>query len=662
MMVAEFGHFALVVTFILAIIQGTVPLFGVARNNSAMVASASTAAIGQFVFVSFAFAALVYAYVTSDFSLVNVYQNSHSSKPLIYKISGTWGNHEGSLILWVWILALFGALVALFGDNLPAPFRARALAVQGLIGVGFLAFILFTSNAFLRLDPVPMDGRGLNPILQDPGLAMHPPMLYLGYVGFSTTYSFAVAALLEGRIDASWARWVRPWTMVAWVALTVGIALGSWWAYYELGWGGWWFWDPVENSSFLPWLAGTALLHSAIVVEKRGALKSWTILLAILAFSLSMLGTFLVRSGVLTSVHAFATDPARGVFILALLVIAIGGSLALYAFRASAMQQGGMFAPISREGALLLNNLFLATATATVLLGTLYPLILDALQGPKISVGPPFFNATFVPLMIPLLIAIPIGTQLSWKRGDLLGVVARLRIAALAAIAAIVVYVALNDFRAALAAIGIGLGVWVIVGSFSDIVLRAGLFRLSLARSLPRLLGLPRGAWSVMIAHVGVGILVIGVTVSSTAQTERILVMNPGETIDLAGYDITFEGVQELEGANFIAQRATFAAMIDGDQVASLHSEKRLFPVEQRTTTEAGIDTTLMRDLYIVIGDQQLDGGFTVRLYHNPLVFWIWGGAVIMAIGGMISLFDRRYRVGAPTMAKNRQQASAASA
>ena len=442
-MIAEIGHYALVLALGMALVQGTLPLWGAARGDATLIGVAQPAAGVQFLFVTLAFAALMHGYVTSDFSIHNVAENSHSLKPMLYKISGTWGNHEGSLVLWVWILALFGAAVAAFGHNLPPSFRARVLSVQGLIGVGFLAFILFTSNPFLRLDPAPLDGRGLNPILQDPGLAFHPPMLYLGYVGLSTAYSFAIAALIEGRVDATWARWVRPWTLAAWIALTLGIALGSWWAYYELGWGGWWFWDPVENASFMPWLAATALLHSATVVEKRDALKSWTVLLAILAFSLSLLGTFLVRSGVLTSVHTFAADPSRGVFILALLAISIGGSLLLYAWRAPALQGGGVFAPISREGGLLLNNLLLATATATVLLGTLYPLILDTIGGAKISVGPPFFNATFVPLMVPLAVAVPIGSLLAWKRGDLAGVTMRLLAAVGVTVAAGLVWLAL---------------------------------------------------------------------------------------------------------------------------------------------------------------------------------------------------------------------------
>ena len=568
---------------------------------------------------------------------------------MIYKISGVWGNHEGSLVLWVWILALFGCSVALLGRNLPPFFRGRVLGVQALIAVGFLAFMLLTSNPFLRLDPAPLDGQGLNPILQDPGLAMHPPMLYLGYVGLSTAYSFAVAALIEGRVDATWARWVRPWTLAAWIALTLGIALGSWWAYYELGWGGWWFWDPVENASFMPWLAATALLHSAIVVEKRDTLKSWTILLAILAFSLSLLGTFLVRSGVLTSVHAFATDPTRGVFILALLVVAIGGSLALYAWRAPALQGGGTFAPVSREGGLLLNNLLLSTAAATVLLGSLYPLVLDAIGGPKLSVGAPFFNATFVPLMIPLLVAVPFGSMLGWKRGDLAGVTARLLAAFAVTAVAALLWVALHDFRASLALGGVALAIWVIAGSLNELALRLGVsLPLDPARIRERARGLPRSAWSMTLAHIGVGVLVLGITVQSAGHVERIIVMRPGDTVDMVGYQVRLDDVGPAQGPNYQAQRANFSVSRGREPVTVLHSERRYFPVERTATTEAGIDTNLWRDLYFVLGEPAEGGGFAVRLYYNPLVLWIWGGAGIMALAGVLSLTDRRLRVGAP--------------
>ncbi len=661
-MIVETGHFALVLAFALAIVQGTLPLVGAARRDAALIGLARPAAVAQLLFVATAFLTLMHAYVTSDFSVLNVYDNSSLSKPLVYKISGVWANHEGSLLLWVLILALFGAAVAIFGGNLPAPFRARVLAVQGLIGVGFLAFILFTSNPFIRLTPVPADGQGLNPLLQDPGLAMHPPMLYLGYVGLSTAFSFAIAALIEGRVDAAWARWVRPWTLAAWVALTCGIALGSWWSYYTLGWGGFWFWDPVENASFMPWLAATALLHSAIVVEKRDTLKSWTILLAILAFSLSLLGTFLVRSGVLTSVHAFATDPRRGVFILALLVVAVGGSLLLYAWRAPAMQGGGSFAPISREGGLLLNNLLLATAAATVLLGTLYPLILDTIGGPKISVGPPFFNATFVPLMVPLLVAVPVGSMLAWKRGDLPAVLRLLRVAMGVAAGFLIVALILADRRSAAAIAGFGLAGWLIAGSLTELASRIGLLELAPARILRRARGLPRSAWSMTVAHLGLGILIMGMTATATGQTERILVMKAGDTAALGSLAVRFDGVTEMPGASYNARRGAFTILDDEKPVGTITSEKRFYPLEGMPVTKPGISTTAAGDVYAVLGDPEKGGGYTVRLYRNPLVVWMWGGAIVMAFAGLISLTDRRFRVGAPRPARNRVEGALAKA
>ena len=493
-MIPELGHFALILALAVALVQGTLPLVGAARGDARLMALGSTAALTQALLVVVAFAALTQAYVTSDFSVANVVANSHSAKPLVYKISGVWGNHEGSMLLWALILAVFGAAVALFGANLPDTLRARVLAIQALIGVGFLAFLLFTSNPFERLSPAPADGNGLNPLLQDPGLAFHPPLLYLGYVGFSVTYAFAIAALLEGRVDPAWARWVRPWTLAAWCFLTLGIALGSWWAYYILGWGGFWFWDPVENASLMPWLAGTALLHSAIVVEKRDALKSWTVLLAILAFSLSLLGTFLVRSGVLTSVHAFAQDPARGLYILAFLLTVTGGGLALYAWRAPKLTSSGLFQPISREGALILNNLLLCTLAATVLLGTLYPLFLDLLTGNKVSVGPPFFNATFVPICAPLFAALCVGPFLGWKRAELWPALQQLRIAFFVAVVAAIVAAVAIDSRSTLAAVAFGFGVWLIVGSLVEFAGRLRLGRAPWSESLRRLRATPRAA------------------------------------------------------------------------------------------------------------------------------------------------------------------------
>ena len=657
-MIPEIGHYALILALFAALIQGTLPLAGAQRGDVAWMALARPAAGIQFIFILTAFLALMHAYVTSDFSVLNVVNNSHSAKPLLYKISGVWGNHEGSMVLWMLILSLFGCAVALFGGNLPPTLRARVLAVQGLIGTGFLLFMLFTSNPFERVFPAPLDGNDLNPLLQDPGLAFHPPFLYLGYVGFSMAFSFAIAALIEGRVDAAWARWVRPWTLVAWCSLTLGIALGSWWAYYELGWGGWWFWDPVENASFMPWLAGTALLHSATVAEKRDALKSWTILLAIITFSLSLIGTFLVRSGVLTSVHTFAQDPTRGLFILGLLIIAIGGALVLYALRAPAMKAGGLFAPISREGSLVLNNLLLMTAAATVFLGTLYPLVLDAVGGGTVSVGPPYFTATFVPLMVPMIVLMAIAPMLAWKRGDLAGAFTRLRLAA-----AVVVVIALGTWYLksegpVLAVLGLALAGWLFTGTLIEFSGRLKLFRIGMRESLRRAAHLPRATYGMTIAHAGIAIVVAGITASSAWQTEKIQVLRPGETVEVAGYIFTFEGTQELQGPNYTIERGTFQVSRDGAPITRLFPERRFYPVQGRQTTEAAIYTTWFADLYAVIGDADGEDGRVTRLYHNPLVPWIWVGAVVMAMGGAVSLSDRRHRVGAPA----RRRATAASA
>ena len=648
-MIAEIGHFALILAFCVALVQGTLPLWGAWRGNGAMMALAPGAALGQAVLIAIAFFAMTYAYVVSDFSVANVYENSHSLKPMLYKVSGVWGNHEGSLLLWVLILALFGLAVAFLGANLPVTLRSRVLAIQGLIAAGFLAFSLFTSNPFLRLDPAPLDGRDLNPLLQDPGLAFHPPFLYLGYVGFSMAFSFAVAALLEGRVDAAWARWVRPWTLAAWTSLTLGIAMGSWWAYYELGWGGWWFWDPVENASFMPWLAGTALLHSAIVTEKRGALKSWTVLLAIIAFSLSLLGTFLVRSGALTSVHAFATDPTRGIFILLLLVVAVGGSLALYAWRAPTLKADGLFAPISREGALVLNNLLLATACFTVLIGTLYPLLLDVMGGRRISVGPPFFELTFVPLMVPLLLAMAAGPLMPWKRGDLKGVLSRMKAIGLACLVLCgVVWWYATDLSP-IPAFGIALATWIAAGVVLKFAEHIQLFRLSPGQSRRRAAGLPRSAYGMSLSHLGVAVLVAGVTASSAWQTEIIRAMAPGDSQEIAGYTLVFESVVPGEGPNYSYERGLFRVLADGEEIALMTPEKRQFFVQTMETTEAAIRTTLLADLYVVLGDPAADGGWAVRLYYNPLVPWIWGGCLLMVFGGLVSLTDRRLRLAIPS-------------
>ena len=657
-MAAEIGHFALLLALIISIIQVIVPLAGTEKKIVGLTTFARPAARGQFLFIIIAFSSLMYSYVVSDFSVANVAYNSHTLKPLIYKITGVWGNHEGSMLLWVAILSLFGLGVSELGKGLPPFLRARVLAIQGLIGGLFLAFIIFTSNPFERLDPAPTEGQGLNPILQDPGLAFHPPLLYLGYVGFSIVFSFAVAALIEGRVDAAWGRWIRPWTLSAWCALTAGIALGSWWAYYELGWGGWWFWDPVENASFIPWLVGTALLHSAIVVEKRNALKTWTILLAILAFSMSLLGTFLVRSGVLTSVHTFASDPERGVFILCLLVFLIGGSLILYAIRSPKLKGGGLFAPISRESALVLNNLLLTTSAAVVLLGTLYPLILDAFGGGKVSVGAPFFNATFIPLMIPAMLAAVIGAKLTWKRSDLGSVLIRLKFAFLSTIFVIIASAwitgSLDDI---LAACGFGISAWLIIGSITELAEKISLFRVPFSITLRRATGLPRSVWGMAIAHSALGIMVAGITASSAWKVEKIQMMSPGDTISIAGYNVNFEGTRQIRGPNYKAERGTFKVYKLGRHIATLSPEKREYPAERGQTTEASIKTMFTGDLYIVLGERgstssKFSTNWSTRIYFNPLVVWIWGGAILMALGGLISLTDRRYRIGAPTAAR----------
>jgi cytochrome c-type biogenesis protein CcmF len=651
-MIVEVGHFALVLALAVALVQTALPAWGARTGDDRLMAVAEPAALAQLALLAISFAALTHAYVTSDFSVEAVWANSHSAKPLIYKISGVWGNHEGSMLLWVLILALFGAAVALFGSNLPPTLRANALAVQAGIAVAFLAFIVLASNPFARIPPQP-EGQGLNPILQDPALAFHPPFLYAGYVGLSMAFSFAIAALIEGRTDAAWARWVRPWTLAAWMCLTLGIAMGSWWAYYELGWGGWWFWDPVENASFMPWLAATALLHSALVMEKREALKVWTILLAILAFSLSLMGTFLVRSGILTSVHAFAVDPRRGVFILAILMLLIGGALALYAWRAPRLQPGGLFAPISREGALVLNNILLTTGCATVFIGTLYPLALESLTGAKISVGPPYFNLTFAPLMVPLLLAIPFGPFLAWKRGDLAGVMQRLFAAAAFALLALIVAYAVYWRGPWLAPFGIALGVWVIAGALLEWASRVKLFTAGTTEALRRARSLPRAAHGTTLAHAGIGLTVIGIVATTAWQSERVITMQSGERTQIAGYELTFRGVVPQQGPNYQEQVGLLTVTRNGAAVTELAPSKRLYNAPRQSTTEAAIHVALAGDLYVVLGDQLKEGGgWVVRLYFNPLVRLIWLGAVVMALGGALSLSDRRLRIGAPRRAR----------
>ncbi len=644
-MIVELGHFALILAALIALLQAVVPMVGAQRGWRGWMAFAEPAATSQLILVAFSFGALTWAFVSSDFSLKLVYENSHSAKPLIYRISGVWGNHEGSMLLWQLILALFGAAAAWFGGNLPDRLRARVLAVQALIGVAFYAFILFTSNPFLRLAVPPLDGRDLNPLLQDPGLAFHPPFLYLGYVGLSMSFSFAIAALLEGRVDAAWARWVRPWTLAAWMFLTVGIALGSWWAYYELGWGGFWFWDPVENASFMPWLFAAALLHSAIVVEKREALKSWTILLAILAFGFSLLGTFIVRSGVITSVHAFASDPTRGVAILVVLGFFVGGGLTLFAARAGAMEAKGVFGLVSRESALVLNNILLAVSALVVFVGTLWPLFAEVVLGRVLSVGAPFFNAAFTPFMVVLAVVLPLGSMLAWKRGDLRRAVRALLPAAILAFAIAALLFAMATGRSALGPVGVALGTWLVAGAVLDLWSRAG--RGAVAARLGRMRRLPRADWGKAVAHGGLGVTVIGIAALLAWQVEDIRSVPVGGSFDLGAYTVTLEGVERVEGPNYISQMASMTVRRGDREVAVLHPEKRMYPVAAMPTTEAAIDNGLFRDIYLVIGDQQADGAWAVRSYVKPFANWIWGGAVLMALGGLISLSDRRLRVAA---------------
>ncbi|GLK84902.1 heme lyase CcmF/NrfE family subunit [Ancylobacter defluvii] len=648
----EIGHYALVLALAVAILQTVLPIWGARANDAALMRVGPSLALAFCGFVALSFAVLVSAYVRSDFSVLNVVENSHSLKPLLYRITGTWGNHEGSMLLWALVLAIFGATVALFGGNLPARLKANVLGVQGSIGVAFIAFLLLTSNPFARVIPAPAEGNDLNPVLQDIGLAIHPPLLYLGYVGFSVTFAFAVAALIDGRIDAAWARWVRPWALGAWAFLTLGIAMGSYWAYYELGWGGWWFWDPVENASLMPWLAGTALIHSAVVMEKRDALKVWTVLLAILAFSLSLLGTFLVRSGVLTSVHAFATDPTRGVFILAILVIFIGGSLTLFAARASSLRQGGIFAPISREGALVLNNLLLTAAAAAVFVGTLYPLALEATTGAKITVGPPYFNLTIGALMLPVVFAMPFGPLLAWKRGDLAGAAQRLMLAFLLGLVAAGVAAYAQGGGPALAPIGIGLAAFVFLGAVVDIAERSGIGRLPAATAFARFKGLPRAAMGAALAHAGVGVCLFGIVAETSWNHETILGAKVGDSFPVGRYELTLARVEPRTGPNYRELVGVFDIRQGGASVGSVESSKRLFTARNMPTTEAGIRTFGFSQLYVSLGDELPGGGLAIRAYWKPLVTLIWIGALIMALGGTLSLSDRRLRVGAPKPAR----------
>ncbi|MGQ7958392.1 heme lyase CcmF/NrfE family subunit [Pseudomonas sp. SP16.1] len=640
-MIPELGHLAMILALCLCLVQATLPLIGAWRGDHQWMSLAQPAAWGQFAFLLFAFVCLTYAFMVDDFSVAYVAHNSNSALPWYYKFSAVWGAHEGSLLLWALILAGWTFAVSIFSRHLPEEMLARVLAVMGMIGVGFLLFLIVTSNPFERLLPnAPMDGRDLNPLLQDFGLIVHPPMLYMGYVGFSVAFAFAIAALLGGKLDAAWARWSRPWTIVAWAFLGIGIALGSWWAYYELGWGGWWFWDPVENASFMPWLVGTALIHSLAVTEKRGVFKSWTVLLAIAAFSLSLLGTFLVRSGVLTSVHAFATDPERGVFILVFLLIVVGGSLALFALRAPVVKSQVGFGLWSRETLLLVNNIVLVVAAAMILLGTLYPLVLDALTGAKLSVGPPYFNALFVPLMALLMAVIAVGVIVRWKDTPLhwLG---RMLVPVLVAsvVLALVATFVHGDFNWAVLAVCL-LAAWVVLAGARDILDKTR--HKGLLKGLP---SLGRSYWGMQLAHLGFAVCALGVVLTSLGSYERDLRMAPGDSVELGGYRFQFDGAVHHEGPNFVSDKGT-VRIFDGErQIKVLHPEKRLYTVQQTTMTEAGIDAGFTRDLFVALGEPLEQGAWAVRVHIKPFVRWIWLGALLMGFGGFLAASDSRYRI-----------------
>jgi cytochrome c-type biogenesis protein CcmF len=632
-MIPELGQLALSLALVVALVQAVLPLAGAQRADADWMAVARPAAMVQALLVAFAFGCLVYSFVSNDFSVQYVAQNSNSRLPLQYRIAGAWGGHEGSLLLWVLMLGVWMSAVALFSRHLPEEMAARVLGILGLVSAGFLAFLLFTSNPFDRLFPAAADGRDLNPLLQDPGMVIHPPMLYMGYVGFSVAYAFAVSALLSGRLDAAWARWSRPWTTVAWMFLTLGIALGSGWAYYELGWGGWWFWDPVENASFMPWLIGTALIHSLAVTEKRGAFRSWTVLLAIVAFGLSLLGTFLVRSGVLTSVHAFAVDPKRGIFVLGLFAVTIGGALVLYAWRTARIGLGGSFAPVSRESMLLANNVLLAAAAGAVMLGTLYPLVLDAVGAGKISVGPPYFEAVFVPLMAPALFLMGVGPLARWKRASVPELAVQLRWAlGVSAALGLVLPLALGRWSA-LVGFGLALALWIVAASL--LTLRRGLRQ-------------TRSHYGMVVAHIGVAAFVVGVTLVKGYGREEDAKMKPGDTLAVGEYVFRLDGVKPVDGPNYRAAQATVTVLHDGRPYRVLRPERRRYTVQEQTMTEAAIDTGLARDLYVSLGDPLEGGAWLVKAQVKPFVDWIWGGCLIMAIGGLLAASDRRYRVTVP--------------
>jgi cytochrome c-type biogenesis protein CcmF len=653
-MIAEIGNFSLMLALCLALVQGILPIAGSFRGNQRWMAVARPAASGQFVFLSIAFASLVYAFVTNDFSVSYVASNSNTSLPLVYRVAGSWGGHEGSLLLWTWMLVLWTYAVSLFSRQLPEDTVARVLGVMGLVSVGFLCFMLFTSNPFERLLPAAADGRDLNPLLQDFGMIIHPPLLYMGYVGFSVAFAFAIAALMGGKLDAAWARWSRPWTLAAWMFLTLGIFMGSYWAYYELGWGGWWFWDAVENASFMPWLVGTALIHSLAVTEKRGSFKNWTVLLAIIAFSLSLLGTFLVRSGVLTSVHAFATDPSRGMFILLFLVVVIGGSLALFAWRAPKVGLGGRFSLFSRESMLLVNNVLLLAATATVLLGTLYPLFLDALNLGKISVGPPYFEAVFAPLMMPVLLLLAVGPFVRWKESSLTDVLRRLRLIALATLLCSVA-LAIWWKASVMVVLGVSLAIWILLGTASHLLER--LMHAKAGTSLwKRLSREPLSYWGMLVAHAGIAVFVIGVTLVKGFDSANDVSMRVGDTTSVGGYTFRFTELKDIKGPNYLAARGVFEVTDANGKVATMVPEKRFYTVQNMPMTEAAIDRGFTRDLYVSLGEAATKDSWVVRVQHKPFVAWIWGGCLIMALGGLLAASDRRYRIAMRARVSHQQE------
>ena len=641
-MIYELGHAALILALAMALAQSVLPLVGAHTGNAAWMGLARPSARGQFLFLAIAYGCLTHAFVTSDFSVALAANHSNSTLPLIYRVTAVWGNHEGSILLWALILSLWTLAVSIFSKQLDEQTVARVLGVMGLISCGFMLFTLFTSNPFERLFPAPPDGKDLNPLLQDAGMVIHPPMLYMGYVGFVVAFAFAVSALLSGRLDAAWARWSRPWTTVAWCFLTCGIALGSFWAYYELGWGGWWFWDPVENASFMPWLVGTALIHSLSVTEKRGGFKMWTALLAIITFSLSLLGTFIVRSGVLSSVHAFASDPARGIFILAFLTAVIGGSLALFALRAPKVGLGGSFEPVSRESMLLANNVLLVVAAAAVLLGTLYPLVIDAMGMGKLSVGPPYFDAVFVPLMAPALFLMGVGPMARWRQASIPDLARRLRWAiAVSAASAVVAFFALGRWTPM---IGLGLALAAWVGSTAVLNLLLRLREHPAPGLVARLAAQPGSYYGMLLAHFGVSVFIVGVTAVSGFQSEKDVRMEIGDTTTVAGYTVRLDALEQVKGPNYVASRATLSASRDGVPFTTLTPERRIYNVSRMPMTEVAIDRGIGRDLYVALGDPVSDTAWSVRVHHKPFVNWIWIGCVLMALGGLLAVLDRRYR------------------